>query len=142
MKYTLLLFCLLTCILSCKNDNAGNESSAPTEGNDTKVIELDKDFVDFYNKFHTDTIFQLSVINFPLQAEGDSITWTKENWIAHKPFNDFGGKFRREFTPAGKIMLERIYDANGFFTMNRRWAELSDGWRLMYYKIDLNEQEQ
>lgn len=127
-----LTFSLL--ILSCKN--AENTASETTESTDTAVIELEKDFVEFYNKFHTDSIFQLQSINFPLQAPEDSITWTVDNWILHQPFDDYGGKFRREFTPAGQIVLEKIYDANGFFMMNRRWARLSDGWKLIFYKID------
>ncbi len=130
MKNIILLFLCFFLFVSCKK---GSPEQPIVEN---EVIEIEKDFVDFYETFHIDSIFQLSSINFPLHAPGDSITWTEHNWILHKPFDDFDGKFRREFTPAGKIMLERIYDANGFFNMHRRWAKLTDGWKLMYYKID------
>jgi hypothetical protein len=133
LKHFLFLLLLSTLFVSCKK----NQTATPEVVNDnSEVIEIEKEFVDFYNKFHTDSDFQLNSINFPLHAEGDSITWTAENWVIHKPFDDYGGKFRREFNPAGRLVLERIYDANGFFNMHRRWANLSDGWKLIYYKID------
>lgn len=138
MKQFLFLSFLLISCFACKKQAVDDSQTASQteEISEEEVVEIEKDFVDFYNQFHEDSIFQLSAINFPLHAEGDSITWTSENWIMHKPFNDYGNKFRREFTPAGRIMLERIYDANGFFSMHRRWGKLSDGWKLIYYKID------
>ncbi len=133
MKKSILFLFAVLLFFACKKEAS---ESAIADESSTELVEIEKDFVEFYDRFHEDSTFQLTAISFPLHADGDLITWTEENWILHQPFNDYGDKFRREFTPAGRLVFERIYDANGFFNMNRRWAKLSDGWKLIYYKID------
>lgn len=133
MRSILLLLTLTALLFGCKSKETPYEVPVESE---TEVVEIEKDFVEFYEKFHTDSVFQLESINFPLVDPINSITWTTDNWVMHQPFDDYGGKFRREFTPAGKIVLERIYDANGFFDMKRRWAKLLDGYKLIYYSTE------
>lgn len=132
---------LLTCsfvlflFLACKPKGQQDEKSI----SEIEVVELDKDFVDFHEMFHTDSIFQLSHIRFPLaRSVQDSIQepWTKESWVMHRTFSDFGGKFKRDFTVMGKLVIENIIDANGFFSMERRFAKLIDGWTLIYYNVE------
>jgi len=132
---------LLTCsfilllFLACKPKVQQDESAV----SEVEVVELDREFVDFFEMFHEDSLFQLAHIKFPLaRSKQDSIQvpWTKENWVMHRPFSDFGGKFKRDFTVMGKLVIENIIDANGFFSMERRFAKLIDGWTLIYYNVE------
>ena len=106
--------------------------------------ELPDDFQTFYDKFHTDTAFQLSHIIFPLQgypAVTDSaqyvpenFTWAKEKWILHRPFDNAGGEFKRSFLNFNDIITEEISDRSGQFKMLRRFSKMDNEWFLIYYK--------
>jgi len=58
--------------------------------------EQQESFTDFYNKFHTDSEYQLERIVFPLEGLppfADTIEryyWQKDEWQIHKPFNNEG----------------------------------------------------
>ncbi len=103
-----------------------------------EVVELDSTFIKFYNRFHSDSLYQLAHVQFPIDKNSQGLSgdkWDKENWIIHNQFTDMGGMFKRDLTPIGSMVVEKIIDANGFFEMERRFAELSDGWKLIYYDV-------
>lgn len=99
-------------------------------------VQIPEGFEDFYKRFHEDTVFQKNRIAFPLEDPFSKITWTETNWILHKPYDDFDGTFQRSFRYAEQFVFEEIGDANGFFTLKRRWANMSDGWNLIYYTVE------
>ena len=106
--------------------------------------EIPEDFVEFYNKFHTDTLFQVEHIHFPLEGmpalapgsdlEGFSFWWERVGWKMHKPFDDNGGTFTRTFSNFAGIITEQISDNSGQFTMMRRFSKMDGEWTLIYYK--------
>jgi len=105
--------------------------------------KLPDDFHDFYNSFHTDSTFQMEHIIFPLNGLGESQDstklaepkeWLASEWILHKPFNDHGGTFEREFTNVNGIVTEILIGNSGMFTMEKRYAKLSGEWHLIYYQ--------
>lgn len=104
--------------------------------------ELSKDFKKFYNKFHTDSSFQMERIQFPLQGVPEnrkmasaSFTWKKSDWVMHQPFENIGEKFHRSFQPIGdRIVIEYIFSPQLNMIMERRFQEREDGWYLIYYK--------
>lgn len=141
------LFVLASCIVmltlaSCK------ESSTVVQTEILKaeeVVELDSAFIKFYNRFHSDSIYQLQHIQFPLSKNSQGAigeNWQKDNWVIHNRFSDMGGMFKRDLVPIGSMVVEKIIDANGFFEMERRFADLSDGWKLIYYDVRNPSQEQ
>lgn len=103
-----------------------------------------EEFLAFYDQFAKDSLFQLEHIVFPLEgikAVTDStqvinpdFKWQKENWVIHKPFDDMGGSFSREFMDIQGIVIEFISDESGQFTMERRFGKLSSGWHMIYYR--------
>lgn len=105
---------------------------------------LSEDFESFYEKFHTDTVFQMRSIIFPLEGmptRADStiiippdFRWQKKNWLVHKPFDDMNGTFSRSFLNFNSIIIEKISDNSGLYTMERRFAKLGGEWHLIYYK--------
>lgn len=126
---------MIVALMSCK----AKESNVGTETFDGEIIEFDADFVKFYNDFHSDSIFQMAHVKFPLKKtpmNSGNEYWTTEDWVLHRPFSDHGGKFKRDFNVLGSLIIENIIDANGFFSMERRFAKLSDGWKLIFYNVE------
>ncbi len=125
--------------LSCKP----KENTMPTETSEIAAFES-SDFIEFYDRFGKDSIFQLNHIAFPLdgiQSAKDDQTvldpnfkWTKDQWVIHKTFDDINGTFVREFYDLSGIVVEVISDPSGKFSMERRFGKLSEGWHLIYYR--------
>jgi hypothetical protein len=131
------LLILLACTSSCSN-KAGNEAQ-----NEMPVYESEE-FTTFYDRFGKDSLFQLEHTVFPLEGmkrpldsldvPDPSFRWEKEEWIMHKTYDDMEGTFSREFMDLGGLVIERISDESGKYTMERRFGKLSDGWNLIYYR--------
>lgn len=125
--------------MSCKNKAA----SVQTEDEDTPLFES-KSFRTFYDRFATDSVYQMQHIVFPLEgvrAHTDSLSqydpnfkWEANTWKIHGPFDDMDGTFNREFISMKGIVIEKISDRSGSFTMERRFGLLSSGWNLIYYR--------
>ena len=133
-----LIFFLGIVMTGCKN------KASEMEERSTPLYET-REFLDFYEKFSTDSTFQMEHVVFPLDGmrapENESDTtalsyqWQKEDWIIHTDFDDANGTFTKEMMDlAGKMVIEIISDESGTFSMERRFAKLSDGWNLIYYK--------
>lgn len=132
IKSSLLTALVFVTIISCKQ----NQEEAKTE--------IPADFVEFYELFHTDTIYQVDHIQFPLEGmpaltpgsdlEGFKFWWERIGWKMHKPFNDNGGTFHRNFSNFAGIITESISDDSGQFTMERRFTKMDGEWTLIWYK--------
>ncbi|MBI5916080.1 MAG: hypothetical protein HY842_11955 [Bacteroidetes bacterium] len=134
MKYTALLF--LLCLLACKND--------PTEQQASGTPELPGGFAEFYQKFHSDSLFQVAHIVFPLEGlpnNADSATvaskdfrWLPETWRMQRQFDFEVSEYQREIVPLTEtIVMERIVHSTGEFGMVRRFAIVGGEWHLIYY---------
>ncbi len=137
LGFGFILFYILFLTLGCKNKDAENKS--------TLALYDTEEFKVFLDSFSVDSAFQMNHIAFPLEgmpAPQDStdvfsadFRWSAENWVLHKAYDDYNGTFSREFIDlAGGIVIERVSDASGLYTMERRFAKLSDGWNLIYYR--------
>lgn len=140
MRYTkLIIFSLLSC-WSCGTSDA-NDAATDT------VIEipatLPEGFADFYQRFLTDSVYQLEHISFPLQGlpnQADSTIladndfyWTQEDWIVHRPIEAASG-FSVNLIPLTEdYVLEKITHESGRYGMERRYVYQDDGWNLIYY---------
>lgn len=135
---------LIFSLISCKNKS--EEAPKLVEDNQTASFEaLPEDFKAFFDKFHSDSIYQINHIVFPLQglpAEADSslvaagsFYFPKEGWVLHKPFNNQDGAFKRTFDTLGdNIIFENITISNETFGMQRRFAKMDTAWYLIYYQ--------
>jgi len=119
-----LSFCAM---IGCKQDK-------PTSpANNISEKEIPADFLQFYMKFHSDSLFQLASINFPIDKMTDGVKWTEENWTIHKPFNDHDGNFTQTFKNLSGLIIEYINDTSGYFSMEKRYILRSEGYKLIYY---------
>ncbi len=129
MKSTTLL-CLLFAIISC------NSKSATDSVQKDDIVEIPEAFIEFYEKFHTDSIYQMNHIIFPLAETANGSKWQKENWTLHKPFNSLDGEFNRQFDNLSGIIIEIMWDKSGTVSIERRYSEMDDEYHLIFYKID------
>ncbi|MFZ1706003.1 MAG: hypothetical protein WAT79_16780 [Saprospiraceae bacterium] len=142
MKNVFLSGCIILIVgltlFSCKS-KSGDDGKV-----ETPLFET-KEFMEFYDRFSKDSVFQMEHIVFPLEGirsprdESDTLSlnhlWQKEDWFIHGKFDDANGTFSVEmFDLAGKMVIEVISDESGSYSMERRFAKLSDGWNLIFYK--------
>jgi len=133
---TLILFLLpFLFFLGCK------EPSQPVIV--TEEVVIPESFVEFYDRFHTDSLFQLNHIVFPLQGKVDTIgsqlKWSKNEWKLHKPFETFEGSYNRDYSVLNGIVIEHVQDIYGYFNMERRFTIMADEWNLIYYRVIYND---
>lgn len=115
--------------------------NSPTQHSPTQ--NSPQGFRTFYEKFHADSVFQLSHIRFPLEGippvedatvDTDNFKWQQEDWVLHRPFNSMEGSFVRNFQPVGNdLVIEQIRHASANYGMQRRFAREGDSWVLIYY---------
>lgn len=126
-------------IFSCKEKTV-NEVVMSSE---TPTYETEE-FLTFYDRFGKDSTFQMDHTVFPLEGmkslkdsldvPDPNFRWTADHWVMHKPYDDMGGTFAREFMDLNGLVIERIGDPSGRYTLERRFGKLSSGWHLIYYR--------
>ena len=125
--------CILTVFLSCSG----------SEHPETSMQGDDTDFDIFYQQFHTDSLYQIQHIAFPLAglpANADTLEdvtsffWQKEDWILHRDLtNKLSGYDRKRKKFGSDIIVETIVQKDSEIGMMRRFAKMDDEWMLIYY---------
>lgn len=128
------IICLPLFLFSCKQ----KENTAAPNG-DT----LPKDFITFYERFLSDSLYQMEHINFPLEGIPDNalskdnqssdFRWELDSWIMHRPIPSDSTGFSSSFSQLGPIIIEEIKHESGQYGMLRRFANSGDEWRLIFY---------
>jgi hypothetical protein len=128
--------------------NCKNKSNNQLAASDQVVTtgQIPKDFEDFYEKFHTDSAYQIAHITWPLQGtkgiQRDSTTtgvedtyWKQEDWHLMRLDLIRSGEYLIEQNPIGDMMiLERIRAKAVPFGIERRFAKQVNGeWELIFY---------
>ena len=118
--------------------------------NAPKIIAIDahggEKFETFYDKFLSDSLFQVSRIEFPLQGRPkmvdstnykDEFYFSPELWVMHKKI-DFTEhpEFLRTFEDFG-IMVREIIEVPKDLFIERRYRQIDGNWFLVFYG-DLN----
>ncbi|MFM2266989.1 MAG: hypothetical protein RL757_430 [Bacteroidota bacterium] len=103
--------------------------------------QLPTDFHTFYEKFHSDSTFQMAHIRFPLAGlpnDADSsqvgnFFWQQNDWKMHRMPQDTA--FVRIYSiPLNGFVNEVIKQkVPPYFGVSRRFAKMDDGWQLIYY---------
>ena len=97
----------------------------------------------FYTSFHTDSLYQMSHILFPLEGLpeamdtthlGATYYWKKETWHLHHPFNPEDTTFERQFQIIDSSLIrEVIVHLMSGYRMERRFSFTGEEWQLIYY---------
>ena len=134
-------------VISCKNHKKINEPDSKQMEGDTSMNSLPADFLEFYDRFHKDSAFQMQHITFPLdgairapESNGDSLIpyrWRMNKWQLHHEYDNYNNIFTRKFIIYNQdLIIEQITGVNDLFKMERRFGKLSDGWNLIYYSVN------
>lgn len=131
----------------------GSEKSA---SHTNKIFDINStvpiDFMDFYMKFHQDSVYQMEHISFPLRGmpamalelPQDSInnfTWLASEWKTHKPFMGDEEEYFKEFRVINdNLISEFIVEKQMGYGMERRFSKIGNRWYLIYY-MDMNKME-
>ncbi len=137
-KSFLLAAFFLPFVFSCKPDNKISRK-------ETKMLPAD--FIPFYEKFHSDSAFQMAHIKFPLEglpSQADSTMvgvyrYIPETWTFQtlKGFSDTA--FTRRFeSPIPELVNESIIQKGVGFGTYRRFYKRDGQWQLIYYS-DVNK---
>jgi len=130
MKRTKYLLIFLV-FFACKTD----QSTKPETQAVVNEVEIPEEFVSFYNKFHSDSIFQMQHIVFPLRGSTKDQVYGADDWIMHKPFDNQGGTFQRSYNNLNGIIIEFVTEETGFATIERRFSKMGGDYHLIYYDI-------
>jgi len=124
-----------------KSDQANQ--ATPTEVKKEDTTYNSSEFQAFYDQFHTDSLFQINHITFPLEGlppQADSLTfvkgyrWQKEDWRMQKPIDTSNGEFSKTYANLGSDMIiEHITHETGQFGIQRRFTKIGGEWNLIYY---------
>lgn len=144
MRFIPLYILMVAGLPGCKNQPKEAEQVTQTS------VQLPQDFLDFYEKFHRDSLYQVAHIVWPLQGDTDEQTdsihfqkkkvlWEQEKWKMQKlEFNRNDYFFDRKML-GDVLVIEQIRPKTANYGIERRFAKQGDGeWSLIYYS-DLQE---
>lgn len=138
MRYGIFFILVIWGLSACRSDTGGEATGSAI----SLPEELPESFAEFYQRFLTDSLYQMEHILFPLQGlpdKADSLTlaannfrWQMEGWNMHRPIsgNDFTINFRML---TENTIQENIRHTSGNYAMERRYSNFDDGWYLIYY---------
>lgn len=137
-----LLFTGLFSVAACKNKPASNATSQANSA------ELPADFVQFYENFHADSVYQMAHISFPLEGypqqvdssvvDAGGFKWTADKWRFQNMVSFSDTLFTRDFAqPMANVVTETIRQKGTPFGLYRRFLKRDDGWYLIFYS-DMN----
>lgn len=97
-------FILCIQLFACKSKTKDEPALEPEQASVYESAE----FQDFYQKFSTDSVFQMEHIVFPLEgmrSPKDSLDiidpnfrWQQDTWKIHKPYDDMNGTYIRNLS--------------------------------------------
>jgi len=97
-----------------------------------------ENFTKFYDRFHKDSVFQMSRIKFPLSgmsADGSGEkNWDKKNWrvMRVKIYDVDTAQFKVYFKKTEKVFIQKVWIANSGFSSECRFELIDRRWYLMY----------
>jgi len=97
-----------------------------------------ENFNSFYKRFHTDSIFQISRVKFPV-IKGENPETEKKNWMMHRATVSSidTSMFKTKITKTGNYYKEVIYIDGGGFYLEREFKRINGKWYLTSF-VDEN----
>ena len=139
----LFIFFFVCLISSCHYSNNKNQQTSTSKDSvntqQTKTEIKFKDFELFYNKFVSDSLYQISKVKFPIKGvyadyEGEE-TWTKEKWPLinlnlNENNNQSGDSISMIQTPTS--FFYGIYCVDCGFSFEMSFEKINHQWYLTY----------
>lgn len=121
------------------------QNTPKTIQKDSTLGNLPSSFLDFYQKFHTDTVYQMAHIQWPLKGQKVSPTdstmtpqlyeWTRAEWAPMQMPDTTMSTLKRTYEMVGEVLvIEKMSYPMIGFGYERQFYEEEDGqWYLIYY---------
>lgn len=143
----ILFFVFASVFLSCTS-KVKQESDINYHKNDSvaKFVkqELPESFEEFNKKFHSDSLFQVSRVDFPIEGKHvagfEQYNWTRKNWqfqaipVAEKTEI---GEYQHSLVKTDTLITEKFWIDNSGFEVERQFRLIKNKWFLIYYN-DIN----
>lgn len=122
-------------IIACQpREYSGNADDA------MEVMVLPDDFIEFYDRFHADSSYQIEHIVFPLSLKHRDTTTTDtayeltaSNWQFHRKIAPDDYWSIEYYQPVEGVIVEHIFSRLDGFWIERRFAKSTVDWYLIYY---------
>jgi len=99
-----------------------------------------EDFETFNSKFHSDSIFQMSRINFPIEGhlieDFKKYNWNSKNWQLMKTTvgsKNLSKDYKVKTMKSDSLVIENIWIENSGFYLERRFKRINNQWFLICY---------
>ena len=96
-----------------------------------------ENFEFFYDKFHKDSLFQISRLKFPMKGGPDrgdiNEEWTKENWhiLKTKIYDVDTTRYKVSYEKHEKSFLEKVWFVDSGFSFEYRFELIDNKWFLV-----------
>lgn len=107
-------------------------------------LEPVENFEEFNKKFHSDSLFQVSRVDFPIEGKHisgfEQYNWTKKNWQFHAiPVAEKIeiGEYQHSLVKTDSLITERFWIPDSGFEVERQFKLINSKWFLIYYN-DIN----
>jgi len=127
-----------------KKKEETNFNSKAKKIEEKSTIEKAENFDQFNKKFHSDSLFQVSRVDFPIDGKHisgfEQYNWTKENWeflavpVAEKTEI---GEYQHSLVKTDTLITERFWIPDSGFEVERQFKLIDNKWFLIYYN-DIN----
>jgi hypothetical protein len=113
-------------------------STSKISREEASIRNQGKDFDKFYDKFHKDSLFQVSRIKFPLGGMYvDGITktrWTRDNLLMMKTkiYEIDTTKYKRTFKKTKNSFTQKVWIEDSGFRSECRFELIDKKWYLVY----------
>ena len=147
-----LLYIMVCCvaIAGCKSTSKTqttpetNGKTSATEAAAPKKSAKAEDFDKFYDRFHTDSLFQISRVKFPIEGfcvSSDTIAkWSTKNWlmIRTRIYDVDKTQYKVSYNKTDKTFTERVWIENAGLVTECRFELIGGKWWLVYLQDENN----
>ena len=124
-------------LYGCQSKDESNVGVSKKDGNGSERFE------EFYQRFHNDSLYQISRIQFPLpginsdemSVEDSVYFWKKEGWLMHHPVDTT--LFHRKATMLEGVVEEEITSDDPGVYLKRTFRVIGGKWYLVLFE-DVN----
>lgn len=130
--YKILIITISLFLYNCNK----HEINRISETDNRKIII--EDFDRFYDKFHKDSVFQMSSIKFPLDGikfdSGKEMKWSKNNWSMLKTriFDVDTSEFKIQYIKNNDSFYQKFWIENSGFWGEYQFRLIENKWYLVY----------
>ncbi|MBB4801957.1 hypothetical protein HNP37_002018 [Flavobacterium nitrogenifigens] len=134
-------------LISCNGnkDKANVKSQKDSAEKDLVKTKIQSEnFEDFNKKFHADSLFQVSRVDFPIEGKHisgfEQHEWTRKNWqfqVIPVAEGTEIGEYEHSVVKTDSLVTEKFWIPDSGFEVERQFKLINNKWFLIFYN-DIN----